>query len=270
MFDITKKTITVATLAVLGVAPVSVLATNGMNLEGYGPEATGMGGASMAWDNGSAAMMNNPATLGLMHEGESRLDVAIGTLGPNIASDAPASASAFGATDENSSASLFIMPALGYVKRSGKISYGLGVYSQGGMGTEYDNGAFMTGGAPFASGETVRSEVGVGRFLVPLAYTVNDNFTIGGSVDLVWAGMDLQMDVGGAQFGDMVAALGGTQKFGSASGTMVQGFVMQITGGMLDPDGPVNWARFDFSDDSDFTGSAGSTGFGGKSVAHTR
>ena len=58
-------------------------ATNGMNLEGYGPIATGMGGASMAYDNGTAAMMNNPATLSLM-DSNARLDVAFGTLGPNI------------------------------------------------------------------------------------------------------------------------------------------------------------------------------------------
>ena len=43
--------------------PVSAFATNGMNLEGYGPIAHGMGGASMAYDNGTAAIMNNPATL---------------------------------------------------------------------------------------------------------------------------------------------------------------------------------------------------------------
>ena len=34
-------------------------ATNGMNMEGYGPIATGMGGASMAYDNGTAAMMSD-------------------------------------------------------------------------------------------------------------------------------------------------------------------------------------------------------------------
>ena len=38
-------------------------ATNGMNLEGYGPIAHGMGGASFGYWNGTAAMMGNPATL---------------------------------------------------------------------------------------------------------------------------------------------------------------------------------------------------------------
>ena len=60
-------------------------ATNGMNMEGYGPIATGMGGASFAYDNGTAAMMNNPATLSLM-ESKARLDLAIGFLAPNITS----------------------------------------------------------------------------------------------------------------------------------------------------------------------------------------
>ena len=47
--------------AILPVLPVTATATNGMNMEGYGPIATGMGGASYAYDNGTAAMMNNPA-----------------------------------------------------------------------------------------------------------------------------------------------------------------------------------------------------------------
>src|SRR5512147_2361854 len=63
-------------------------ATNGMNMEGYGPIATGMGGASFAYDNGTAAVMNNPATLGLMPEGN-RLDVALGFLRPDITTSVP-------------------------------------------------------------------------------------------------------------------------------------------------------------------------------------
>ncbi len=54
-----------------------------MNMEGYGPIATGMGGASMTYDNGNAAMMNNPATLDLMAEGD-RAEVFFGVLGPDV------------------------------------------------------------------------------------------------------------------------------------------------------------------------------------------
>src|SRR5512143_2211418 len=84
----------------------AAFATNGMNMEGYGPIATGMGGASMAYDNGTAAVMNNPATLSLMPEGN-RLDVALGYLGPHITASTP------GAPDAKSSADAFFMPAIG-------------------------------------------------------------------------------------------------------------------------------------------------------------
>src|SRR5512135_3706060 len=88
----------------------TVHATNGMNLEGYGPVATGMGGASMAYDNGTAAMMNNPATLGLMPEGN-RLDVAVGLLAPHVkATDEVNSFSTTKGASSTSSADAFYMP----------------------------------------------------------------------------------------------------------------------------------------------------------------
>lgn len=49
------------------------LATNGMLMEGYGAISHAMGGASMAFDNGTGAMVNNPATLGLISQ-DNRMD----------------------------------------------------------------------------------------------------------------------------------------------------------------------------------------------------
>lgn len=147
-------------------------ATNGMIMEGYGPIATALGGAAMAYDNGNAAMANNPATLALMAEG-SRLDLALGFIGPDVSSSMHGS----------SSADAFYMPAFGYTRKQGALTYGLGVYAQGGMGTEYANGDM--------------AQVGVGRVIFPLAYNVDGRLSIGGSVDLVWAMMDLSMDMDG-------------------------------------------------------------------------
>lgn len=70
-----KRLLAVAISAAL-YAPLSAFATNGMNMEGYGPIATSMGGASMAYDNGTAAMANNVATLGLAEDGN-RIDVVL-------------------------------------------------------------------------------------------------------------------------------------------------------------------------------------------------
>src|SRR5512140_1776966 len=76
-------------LAALLLAGLPALrATNGMDMEGYGPVATAMGGASMAYDNGTAAVINNPATLSLMPT-DDRLDLAFGVLVPKITATAP-------------------------------------------------------------------------------------------------------------------------------------------------------------------------------------
>lgn len=84
----------------------AALATNGMNMEGYGPIATAMGGASFAYDNGTAAVINNPATLSLQVDAQ-RLDLALGLLGPHITATAPTGAAA------DSEATAFFMPAAG-------------------------------------------------------------------------------------------------------------------------------------------------------------
>ena len=88
----------------LGLTAGEAGATNGMNLEGYGPEALAMGGAAFAYDNGTAGVMNNPATLGLMNQGH-RFDLALGFLSPIVTTKQA------GETDADSASDLFLMPA---------------------------------------------------------------------------------------------------------------------------------------------------------------
>lgn len=209
-------------------------ATNGMNMEGYGPIATGMGGASFAYDNGTAAVMNNPATLSLM-ESTARLDLAIGFLAPDI------TASMTGMPDAKSSADLFTMPAFGYVRKSGELVYGVGVFAQGGMGAEYDANSFLAMG----SGDMVRSELGVGRLIIPLSYSVNKDLSIAVSLDYVWATLDLKMAASVSALGSMLT---------SCTGPLCG------IGGLP----ATNWARIDFSGGGDMNGAARGTGFAGK------
>ena len=211
-------------------------ATNGMNMEGYGPIATGMGGASFAYDNGTAAMMNNPATLSLM-ESKARLDLAIGFLAPDITSSEPGASA-------KSSADLFMMPAFGYARKAGDLVYGLGIFAQGGMGTEYAADSFLA----FGSNDVVRSELGVGRLIIPVSYNVNKDFAIGGSIDYVWATLDLKMALPGADFGGLVT---------NCSGPI-------CTPTFFNNIGLAPWARLDFSGGGDFNGAAKGTGFAGK------
>ncbi len=231
-----RKTQLLIALAAIGFTGAA-LATNGMNMEGYGPVATAMGGASMAYDNGTAAVMNNPATLGLMDQGN-QLDLAVGMLGPDVTSRMA------GMPEAKSSGTSYFMPAVGWAKKKGELTYGIAMFAQGGMGTEYGSSSFMAAG----SKKDARSELGVGRLIAPLAYNVNPDLTIGGSIDFVWAMLDLKMAASPAQLGAMVT--GGSGALGGA-----------LAGGAL---GTADWARVDFSDNSKYTGQARATGYAGK------
>lgn len=257
-----KRLLALAVSAALA-APMAAYATNGMNLESYGPIAGGMGGASMAYDNGTAAVMNNPATLGLMDDGN-RVDVALGNLRPDVTTE-------MGTQSWDSSSDSFFMPAVGWVQKNGDMSYGVGIFSQGGMGTEY-SGTSSPGGAMSApqaasniayldsfvgapginghismdqamGGSTTntdyantiaanalgldeRSEVGVGRVIFPFTKDINEKVTLGASVDYVWAGMDLQMAMNGAMMQDMMP--GGSQTPGTITGGLINAMGMMF------------------------------------------
>jgi long-chain fatty acid transport protein len=266
-------------VAALGFIPAAH-ATNGMNLEGYGPIATGMGGASFAYDNGNAAMMNNPATLGLAADGTSRLDVALGMLGPDVTSKMA------GMPNANSDGTAYFMPAVGWTKRNGAWTYGIGMFGQGGMGTEYGANSLVSGyqsllfassgglgGTQGASGQEARSELGVGRVIFPVSYNVNQNLTVGGSLDFVWGGLDLKMPMSGAMFLDMMP--GSTNVLGAINGatsTMLgtlAGMMDTAIGGTCAAPAPaciqdVNYAAFNFSNGNDFAQKTRGTGWAGK------
>ena len=248
-----------ALLAIAGLSG-SAFATNGMNMEGYGPVATAMGGASFAYDNGTAGMINNPATLGFMASGTSRFDIAVGGLHPDVTSKMA------GAPNANSGGDAYYMPAVGYIRKDGKLAWGIGMMAQGGMGTEYGKNSFLSGyqsmgGAQGVSGLENRSELGIGRVIFPLSYDVSDTLKIGGSVDYLWGGLDIQMQMPGTTFGQFAGFMPPASPLGYATGSMIQAFGAF---GVRD----VGYAHFDFSEGGNHmkqelttTGWAGNLGF---------
>jgi long-chain fatty acid transport protein len=176
-----RPTRTALAAALMGLVSLPAAATNGMNLEAYGAKAGGMGGASFAYENGNSAMMNNPATLGLRAEGNN-LGLGLTLLMPDVNTS-------MGPMSANSGGDRYWMPSISFVKKSGNLTYGVGMLAQGGMGTEYGTTSFMSMG----TGLPLRSEVGFGRLMFPLAFNVNDSLTVAGQLDYVWANMDVQM-----------------------------------------------------------------------------
>ena len=239
--SISKKFFALTPLCAL-LAAGSAHATNGMLMEGYGPISAGMGGASQAIDHGNAAMAQNPATLGLMADGTARLDVAVGILGPDVKS------SMMG-MDAKSGGTSYVMPAFGYTRRSGALTYGIGMFAQGGMGTEYEGASFMSAGTGLPS----RSELGIGNLIAPVAYQVNQNLTVGATLKFMWSSLDVQMNGRLTEIAQMMT--GGQGGLATNMGMMAQGMVPGVN-----PNTTI--ARIDFSDSSKFSGAAKSTGLG--------
>lgn len=207
-------------------------ATNGMLMEGYGPQALSMGGAAAAYDNGTAGMMNNPATLQLGANG-TRADIALGVLGPNVT-----------AMGQKSDGTAYVMPAVGWVKKNDQFSWGVGMFGQGGMGTEFGANAGLMA--------NMRSELGVGRVIFPLAYRVSPQLSVGASLDYSWASMDMQMTTNRANLNGMMDSANPGSS--AALGTSL------APGQMGNP----SYGRLDFSNSNDFSGAAKSTGWTGK------
>lgn len=236
-----KISLRATALAVAALAAGQAWATNGMLMEGYGPVALSMGGAAQAYDNGTAAMMNNVATLQLGENG-TRADVALGVLGPNVT-----------AMGQKSGGTSYIMPAVGWTKKNDQFTYGVGIFGQGGMGTEYADSLDPT----YAGTGVNRSELGVGRVIFPLSYKVNDQLNVGASLDYSWAGLDMQMTASPDQLWGMMA-FGNGITAAQARGAFDQMMSPNLTSSQ------VSSARISFSNGSDFTGAAKSTGWAGK------
>ncbi|TXI66653.1 MAG: hypothetical protein E6Q48_01680 [Limnohabitans sp.] len=237
-----KNALRTTVVASVLAASSQVWATNGMLMEGYGPIGLSMGGAAQGFDNGTAGMMNNPATLQLGENG-TRADLALGLLGPNVT-----------AMGVKSGGTSYVMPAFGWVRKNDQYSYGLGVFGQGGMGTEYP------ASSPFGAGTgDARSELGVGRVIFPVSMKVNDRINVGATLDYTWASLDMKMLASPAQFDQMFQA-------GNSGMTLadLDAYVASQNPSSPPPPYAGNFARLEFSNSNKFTGQAKGSGWTGK------
>ena len=184
-----------AAIAVLALARPA-RATNGMRLTGFGPVQNAMGGVGVGATLDSGAIATNPAGL---TELDRRLDASVSWFHPEVSYSAtgvqgpglPPFVLNQGAKLD-SSRDRFIIPNVGAVVPLGAgLTAGIGVFSVAGLGTRY--GANLYGGPSSDQYQMLR--------LAPaLAYQVNDVFSMGVTLNAMWA--QLQYDVAsGAPFG---------------------------------------------------------------------
>lgn len=140
-----KRNVVLALAVAAAVAAPSAFATNGYFAHGYGMKGSGMGGVATAMTHDTFGGANNPATM--VWVGNS-MDIGATLFNPER------SASRSGAADTtmnsgtiNSGSTDFLVPEFGYNRMlDPNMSFGVTVYGNGGMNTNYPGGQLPFGG----------------------------------------------------------------------------------------------------------------------------
>ena len=140
--------VAVLTLAV-GAAPA--FATNGYFAHGYGTHYNGMAGAGAALSMNSMAPATNPAALAFLGK---RIDVGVALFNPNrsysVSGNPTGFPGTFGLTPGtfDSGSTTFFIPSLGANFEVGENgAFGVALYGNGGMNTDWPNEVYYAGPA---------------------------------------------------------------------------------------------------------------------------
>lgn len=180
-----------AAAAVLGLASLPALATNGYFLHGYGIASQAMGGVAFALPQDSLVVATNPAGLSLVGN---RFDGGLDWFSPRRAAQIEGNSSiatllsgrsANGEYDGNGLKNFYI-PAFGYSHDLGRhFTAGIGMYGNGGLNTDYEVnpfGAFQLSGTPTNAGVNLEQ-----LFIAPsLSYRIGERQSVGVSADVVY------------------------------------------------------------------------------------
>ncbi len=210
----TKKIIASAlALACMGTAPATY-ATDVFRLEGFGAASRAMGGVATAIDVGPAGMMTNPANLSLMQDANQFM-VGLDLVTTDIEVRNKATGETVSSDTHSNNRGPYLAPELAYAKKAGQWAFGVGAFAQGGLGTEYGSNSFLSrANGGLNTGLENSSRLLVLNIPFAASFQVNDKLAIGGSVDAMWQGMNLNLLLGADQVGTLIGT-------GRATGTLV-------------------------------------------------
>lgn len=210
----TKKIIASAlAVAFMGSAP-AVHATDVFRLEGFGAVSRSMGGVATAIDVGPAGMMTNPATLSLMKE-DNQVMVGLDLVTTDIDVKNKTTGETASSDTHSNNRGPYLAPELAYTKKAGQWVFGVGAFAQGGLGTEYGSSSFLSqANGGLNTGLENSSRLLVLNIPFAASFQVNDKLAVGGSVDAMWQGMNLNLLLGADQVGSLIGS-------GRATGSLV-------------------------------------------------
>jgi long-chain fatty acid transport protein len=193
-------------------------------------------------------MMTNPATLSLMAPGsELHLGLDLITTDLNVKNQATGESVSSGTHSNNRGP--YMAPEAAYTNRNGALSLGVGAFAQGGLGTEYGNSSFLSRAAGGVNtGLDNSSRLLVLNIPFAASYQVNDKLAVGGSIDAMWQGLNLNLLLGASQVGSLIGS------------GRVNGSLLPVLGGLPDMRG----AHFSLTKDEPLSSGVESWGFGGR------
>lgn len=245
-----SKMNTLGAVAVACLAATSQMAsaTDVFRLEGVGPISRAMGGTATAFNVGAAGMMANPATLSLMAPG-SEFYLGLDMITTDIKVSNQATAESVSSNTHGSNRGPYFAPEIAYTHRNGELLLGVGAFAQGGLGTEYGNSSFLSRAAGgLNTGLDNSSRLLVLNIPFVASYQVNDKLAVGGSIDAMWQGLNLNLLLGAGQVGALIGA------------GRVNGSLLPVLGGLPDLRG----AHFSLTKNEPLASGVESWGFGGR------
>ncbi len=188
-------------------------AQNGTRLIGYDAVTSGRGGTTTGFFDNSSLMMNNPAGLSFIKS--SRLDLSVSVMAPKLT---------FKNTINNTNGknNYFPLGSIGFVKKqSSALTYAFGVFTQGGMGADFNlNHELYKNATGSYVPQPYHSKFAVMQGGGSIAYKLNKYFSAGATLNLIYSQVEFKMPMGmppsmlkgvidpqtGFSFGDMFAA----------------------------------------------------------------
>lgn len=169
------------TLMLVATMAIPALATNGMETTASGGRAAGMGGVDIAIATDATAMNTNPA--GLMQLTGHRIDFGTALLIPTLHFKNDLN-------DEDGAINVFPMPVMAYAYRfqSVPLALGFGVFTQGGMGAD-----FQLDHAVLGPDQDYYSSLGYIKLAPTIAYQPHKMVSLGAAFNFGWASMGMKM-----------------------------------------------------------------------------
>ncbi len=161
-------------------APLAAQATTGYFQHGYGIKAKSMGGVGIALPQDALAAASNPA--GIAWVGN-RIDLGADWFSPDRGASIAGSGApgANGAYDGNDTKS-FLIPEFGYNRViNPSLTFGVAVYGNGGMNTDYRTNPFVAYGGSGPGGVDLMQ-----LFIAPTLAWKSDNHAFGVSLNLAY------------------------------------------------------------------------------------